>query len=222
MQKNRNTKNFIDRISPGVVKFYTSYYVLGDTFRSVWAIREYPPCTESRAILSGIADRKGVTLRIYDRPVSDSEQKRIVQNAMRKHKMESASNDITEAVNAESGMQEVVELLATLRQNREGLLHCAVFIEIQAESLDALKVLQSEVLAELTREKLTIDRLTLRQQEGFLTVSPFGSNRFGAEYERVLPASAVANLFPFHFSGKTDPHGLYLGRDKHGTTIACS
>ena len=33
-----------------------------------------------------------------------------------------------------------------------------------------------------------------------------------------LPGS-VANLYPFNFSGKTDPHGIYIGRDKFGTNI---
>ena len=35
----------------------------------------------------------------------------------------------------------------------------------------------------------------------------------------MLPASSVANLYPFNFSGKTDPQGLYIGRDKYGTNI---
>ena len=48
---------------------------------------------------------------------------------------------------------------------------------------------------------------------------PTGSNQFGAQYERVLPASSVANLYPFNFSGKTDPQGAYIGRDKYGTNI---
>lgn len=72
---------------------------------------------------------------------------------------------------------------------------------------------------ELTREKLTVDRLTLRQKEGFLSVHPAGYNAFGIEYERVLPASSVANLYPFSYSGKTDPHGFYIGRDRFGTNI---
>ena len=46
-----------------------------------------------------------------------------------------------------------------------------------------------------------------------------GSNQFGDQFERVLPASSVANFFPFNFSGKTDPKGLYIGRDKYGTNI---
>ena len=72
---------------------------------------------------------------------------------------------------------------------------------------------------ELTREKLTIDRLMLRQKEGFLTVMPCGSNRLGTQFVRVLPASSVANLYPFNYSGKTDPQGFYIGRDRYGTNI---
>ena len=48
---------------------------------------------------------------------------------------------------------------------------------------------------------------------------PFGCNRFGSQFERVLPASAIGNMFPFNFSGKTDPKGFYIGRDKYGTNI---
>ena len=56
-------------------------------------------------------------------------------------------------------------------------------------------------------------------REGFLSAMPFGCNRFGSQFERVLPASAIGNMFPFNFSGKTDPKGFYVGRDKYGTNI---
>lgn len=46
-----------------------------------------------------------------------------------------------------------------------------------------------------------------------------GWNVFGSHYERVLPASSAANLYSFNYSGKTDPHGFYLGRDKFGSNI---
>lgn len=94
-----------------------------------------------------------------------------------------------------------------------------MFIELKAKSMDELKELQSEIAMELTRSKISVDRLTLRQKEGFLSALPVGANQFGAQYERVLPASSVANLYPFNFSGKTDPHGIYIGRDKFGTNI---
>lgn len=213
------TKDFFDCILPGTVKFMSDHYILGDSCCCVWAIREYPPSTEEQAILSQLADRTGVTLHIYHRLVESMEQRKIIQNATRKNKLMSGGNDVNETIEAEGNLQDVVELLANLRKNKEPLLHCSVFIELKAKDMDALKELQSEIAMELTRSKMSVDRLTLRQKEGFLSVLPVGANQFGAQYERVLPASSVANMYPFNFSGKTDPQGLYIGRDKYGTNI---
>ena len=213
------TKDFFDCILPGSVRFMSDYYIVGDSYRSVWVVREYPPSTEEQAILSQLADRSGVTLRIYHRLVEPMEQRKILQNATRKNKLMSGGNDVNETIEAQGNLQDVVELLANLRKNKEPLLHCSVFIELKAWSLDKLKELQSEISMELTRSKISVDRLTLRQKEGFLSVLPVGANQFGAQYERVLPASSVANLYPFNFSGKTDPHGIYIGRDKYGSNV---
>lgn len=213
------TKDFFDMILPGTVKFLSDHYIVGDSYRCVWAIREYPPSTEEQAILSQLADRNGVTLRIYHRLVESMEQRKIIQNATRRNRLKSGGNDMNETIEAEGNLQDVIELLANLRKNKEPLLHVSVFIELKARSMEKLKELQSDIAMELTRSKISVDRLTLRQKEGFLSAVPTGSNQFGAQYERVLPASSVANLYPFNFSGKTDPQGAYIGRDKYGTNI---
>ena len=213
------TKDFFDCILPSTIKFFSDHYIVGDSYRSVWAIREYPPSTEEQAILSQLADRNGVTLRIYHRLVESMEQRKIIQNATRRNTLKSGGNDMNDTIEAEGNLQDVIELLANLRKNREPLLHCSVFIELKAKNQESLKELQSEISMELTRSKISVDRLTLRQKEGFLSVLPVGANQFGAQFERVLPASSVANLYPFNFSGKTDPEGIYIGRDKFGTNI---
>lgn len=213
------TKDFFDMILPGTIRFLSDHYIVGDSYRCVWAIREYPPTTEEQAILSQLADRNGVTLRIYHRLVESMEQRKIIQNATRRNRLKSGGNDVSETIEAEGNLQDVIELLANLRKNKEPLLHCSVFIELKAKGMEKLKELQSDIAMELTRSKISIDRLTLRQKEGFLSVLPVGANQFGAQYERVLPASSVANLYPFNFSGKTDPQGAYIGRDKYGTNI---
>ena len=213
------TKDFFDMILPGTIRFLSDHYIIGDSYRCVWAVREYPPSTEEQAILSQLADRNGVTLRIYHRLVESMEQRKIIQNATRRNRLKSGGTDVNETIEAEGNLQDVIELLANLRKNKEPLLHCSVFIELKAKSMEKLKELQSDIAMELTRSKISVDRLTLRQKEGFLSVIPTGCNQFGAQYERVLPASSVANMYPFNFSGKTDPQGAYIGRDKYGTNI---
>ena len=215
----KNLKDFFDMISPSAVKFMADYFIFGDAYRSVWAIREYPPTTSDQAILARFGDKENVTLHIYTRLVDSLEERKVIQNATRKNKMLSTSENLQESVAAEGNIEDVVTLLSDMRKNREPLLHCAVFIELSACSKEKLSELQTEVQMELTREKITVDRLTLRQKEGFFAISPCGYNVFGSQFERILPASSVANLYPFNYSGKTDPKGFYLGRDKYGTNI---
>lgn len=213
-------KNFLDMIAPSVIKFYTDYFICGNTFRCVWALREYPTSTSEQAILRYLGEKDGVTLRIYTRPVTAAEEKRIIANAANKNRMQRIStNNLQQTVAAESNLQDVAQLAADMHRNREPLLHTAVFIEMISDNLDNLRILQTEVQTELMRSKLNVDRLILRQQHGFMSVMPSGRNMFKEQFERVLPASSVANLYPFSFSGKTDENGFYLGRDKFGSNI---
>lgn len=212
-------KDFFDRILPSTIKFSTDHYIIGDSYRCVWAIKEYPPTTEELALFSQLADRNNVSLRLYSRIVDALEQRKIIQNATRRNKLHTGSDDALENINAEGNLQDVVTLIAELRKNKEPLLHCAVYLELKADSMQKLRELQSEILMELTRSKMSVDRLTLRQKEGFLAVNPTGYNVFKEQFERVLPASSVANLYPFNYSGKTDPKGFFIGRDKYGTNI---
>ncbi|MCM1361526.1 MAG: type VI secretion protein [Clostridiales bacterium] len=214
-----DTKDFFDCTVSGVIRFYTDHYICGNFYKSCWAVTEYPPSTEETAILAHLADRNGVTLRIYNRLVTSMEQRKIVQQAMRKNHMMTTTNDVNESIKAQNNIDDVVELLSELRRNKEPLLHTAVFIELKAASADKLKELQADITMELTRSKISVDRLLLRQKEGFLAVLPTGNNVFSSQFERVLPASSVANLYPLNYSGKTDENGFYIGRDKYGSNV---
>jgi type IV secretory pathway VirB4 component len=213
-------QEFLDMIAPSIIKFNTDHFICGNTYRCVWALREYPTSTDEQAILRHLGEKDGITLRIYTRHVTPIEEKKIISNAANKNRMnKSNTNDLQQTVLAESNLQDVATIVAQMHRNREPLLHAAVYIELSAHDMDQLKLLQTEVRTELIRSKLNVDRLMLRQQQGFLCVMPSGWNVFGDQFERVLPASSVANLYPFNYSGKTDPRGFYIGRDKFGSNV---
>ena len=213
-------KDFLDMIAPTAVKFNTDHYILGSTHRCAMAVKSYPTKTEDLAILRHLGEKSGVTLRIYTRKVTPAEENAILHNASNKSRMErSNTDDLKQSVTAEVNLQDVVTLITTMQRNQEPLVHCSVFLELRAKEMDGLKALKDEVTAELARAKLGVDFLLLRQRDGFLSVNPMGSNRFGSQFERVLPASSVGDLFPFNYSGKTDPQGFYVGRDKYGSNI---
>ena len=47
-------------------------------------------------------------------------------------------------------------------------MHCAVYMELIASDQTEFEILQNQVTVELTRAKLNVDKLKLRQQQGLL------------------------------------------------------
>ena len=213
-------KLFLDLIAPTAVRFNTDSYILGSTYRCAMAIRDYPSTTEDLALLRHLGEKSGVTLHIYIRVVTPTEERQILQNASNRNRLErSNASDYQQSVAAEANLQDVTALITTMHRNQEPLMHCAVFIELAAADSEGLRLLRDEVLAELTRTRMNTDSILLRQKEGFQAANPAGRNVFGTRFERVLPASSVANIFPINYSGKTDPKGVYIGKDKYGSSI---
>lgn len=139
------TKSFFDCIAPATIKFYANYFLVGDTYRCVWVIREYPPSTEEQAILFHLADHSGITLRMFNRLVEAYEQRQIANNATRKNRLKLGDTDINESIQAEQNLLDVQQLLVTLSREKQPLIHCAVFLELKAKSMSALESLRSDI-----------------------------------------------------------------------------
>ena len=213
-------KDFLDMIAPSAVKFNTDCAIIGGAYHAFLSLRGYAASTEELALLSRLGAKDGVNISLYARQVTAAEEKQIIQNASNKNRLtRSNTNDLQQSVAAESDLQDVAALAAQMHRSREPLIHCAVFIDISAPDMAKLSTLKDFVTAELARSKITPDPLLLRQREGYQAANPTGSNAFGSQFERVLPAGAVANLYPFNYSGKTDPQGFYVGRDRYGSNV---
>ena len=213
-------KDFLDMIAPAAVKFNTDHYILGGAYHCAMTVRGYPTTTEELAILGSLGEHSGVTLTIYARRVTAAEEQKIIQNAANRSRFQRGStNDMKQTITAEANLQDVAALVTSMHRNREPLMHCAVYLDLAAKDLEGLRTLRDEVTSELVRSRLAADRILLKQREGFLSANPAGRNALGTQFERVLPASSVANLYPNNYSGKTDPQGFYIGKDKYGSNI---
>lgn len=213
-------KDFLDLIAPGAVLFNTDHSVFGNTYRTVMMLRGYPPTTEEQALLRQLGELEGVTVHLAVRKVTAAEEEAILHAATNKSRMERSNvSNVKQSVTAEAKLQDTASLILGMRRDREPLLHTSVFLELTAKTMEELQRLRDSVSAILLRGKLTTDPLLLRQRDGFLSSNPAGRNTLGAFAERVLPASSAANLFFLSYSGKTDPHGFFIGRDKYGSNV---
>ena len=66
-------QDFLDMIAPSTCRFYSEYFVCGNTYRTVWALREYPTITEDQALLRYLGEKDGITLRVYTRMLTPAE-----------------------------------------------------------------------------------------------------------------------------------------------------
>lgn len=124
------------------------------------------------------------------------EERKIINNAANKNRMQ-ATHRISSRLSQPKAICRMWQpVVAQMHRSKEPLLHCGCIYQVSLHDPDQLKLLQTEVLTELVRSKLNVDRLLLRQRQGFISVMPSGWNVFGDQFERVLPASSVANLYP--------------------------
>ena len=213
-------KEFLDLIAPGAIQFNTDNFVFGNTYRTVMMLRGYPPTTEEQALLRQLGELEGVTVHLAVRKVSAAEEEAILHAATNKSLMERSNvSNVKQSVTAEAKLQDTASLILGMRRDREPLLHTSVFLELTARTMEELQRLRDSISAILLRGKLSKDPLLLRQRDGFLSSNPAGRNTLGTFAERVLPASSAANLFFLSYSGKTDPHGFFIGRDKYGSNV---
>ena len=151
-------KSFLDMIAPSLVKFEFDRYFCGNSIRCVWALREYPTATDDQAILRHLGEMHGVTLHVYTRIVTPLEESRIVHNAEIRNRMKrNSTQNIQQAVEAESNLQDVKTLVGSMHRNKESLMHCAVYMELIASDQTEFEILQNQVTVELTRAKLNVD-----------------------------------------------------------------
>lgn len=217
-----NLKRFVDLVAPSVINFKRSpnYYILGGTYRCVYSVRSYTTETEKQHLLKKIGEQDGVTLHIYSDVLNAVERSKAFLQAEKRNKSNfSTSKNMEGKQVGVDNLSDLRALITKAHKTNEKFINCAVFIEMSAKSLEKLKQLKTTVDGFLSTANITKDPLYTQQRDGFVSVAPFGFNIFTNEFQRVLPASSVANLFPFSYSGKTDKKGICIGKDVNGSNI---
>ena len=178
--------------------------------------------------LRHLGEMHGVTLHVYTRMVyaaggtPDRPQRRDPQP----DEPRNSAQDMQRAVEAESNLQDVAKRSSALmHRNKESAAALrGLHLELNRGVIrtGAAKSLQNRVwTVELTRAKLNVDRLKLRQQAGLLLHHARQAiNAFGTEYETGAARPARWRIC----SRSTTParqyrKGFYIGKDKCGSNI---
>lgn len=213
-------KSFVDMITPSVIRFLPSYYIFGNTYRQVIAIRNYPMEVKKMAILSSISEMNNTTVKVYVKGIDFNELSKNIDSAINKNSAEATERKFKDKVEASSNISTIANLVERLHSNKEAMFMVSVYIELIEHNREDLNALYNSVVSRLKRHKITHDNMYLNQKQGFLSVYPLGTDQFkDSQFERNMPSSSVSNLFPFSYSGAIDRRGIYIGRDNHGGLV---
>ena len=64
-----------------------------------------------------------------------------------------------------------------------------------------------------------MDKLGFVSSRAFCLFQPRRPQCLRSAVRTSAACKSVANLYPFNYSGKTDPRGFYIGKDKYGSNV---
>ena len=178
--------------------------------------------TDGLALLRGLGRYGQPNLHLTTRPVAPAEER---AHPPPRHKQKPAmersnTNDCGGTVRtAEANLRDMAELLAKQRQEKEPLIHCGVYLDIAATDTEKLRAARDTVSAQLVRSRMGADAVACASGRSLSTTNPQAATELANFAERVFPTRGVANLYPMNYSGKTDPEGFFIGRDRFGSNI---
>lgn len=117
----------------------------------------------------------------------------------------------------ESKIKALYEQRSKLEQNFESMFHVSTSAAMYHKDLKMLNKEAQKFQSRANGLKLGVMPLTLRQDDGFKSTSPFGVN-FVGDYFRNMNTGALSTMFPFYNSEASHPNGTFVGINKTSNT----
>ena len=149
-QEKAYIKDFVDMISPSVIKFLPSYYIFGNTYRRVFALRNYPLYSENMALLRTFGEKSNITLKVYCNKMSVNEYENSIESSVHKNISDTTENQFIKRTKANQQLEVTQNLVQYLNQNKdESMFKVQVYIEAIANSQGKLNELTNAVIIKL-------------------------------------------------------------------------
>ena len=204
---------------PSRLHFDTRWAEQSGFYRKILTVRSFPASFEQDGVLRRLGTMSGVTLHIYLEPVPIGQSAKMMQRQLNARTSDMrSSRRASDLVEASDEQERLRESYHRMLSDREKLSYMTIFIEIYGETTTELADKLAQVNSELLMYGMSKDDLLFEQQEGFLSMLPFGENRLDT-FARNMPHSTVAAMYPFESSRKVDDHGMLLGKTEAGSPL---
>jgi len=119
---------------------------------------------------------------------------------------------IRNVTSLQAKIQTLYEQRKMLEQNHENMFYVSSFFGLYDKNKDNLDKESQKLSARLAGRKIMTDSLPLRQDKGYMEISPFLISPIG-DFGRNMNTGAVSTMFPFGNPESADIHGTFIGRN---------
>ena len=209
------SRTLIGQIAPSSIE-YTSEHELcvENNYVRSFVINGYPPRLSLGWLDSMYSYDGDMDVSVYIEPANertalDELTDKITQyEAQYAAEMEKGS--VKNITILESKIRALYEQRARLEQNYENMFHVATFCTLFNHDLKELNKSAQKFQSRLAGARMNIMPLTLRQDDGFKTTSPFDRIEV-TDFYRNMNTGALSTMFPFYNSDINHPGGTFIG-----------
>lgn len=206
-----------EMLLPAQIYFNARQAEQNDFLRKTIVVRNYPASFQASeaCVLQKLASQKGITLKMYFKPLSQGEITNLVNTQLQNKKAQKNNNRDSQYIKADIEQANIEKAYADFLNNNEKFYYITIFIEVYAPDKDELKKRVDQVTGLLRAHGMTKDDIIYRQKQAFLSVMPTGENHLKL-YARNMPSSTAALMYPCTASSRTDRQGMFLGTTSAG------
>lgn len=113
----------------------------------------------------------------------------------------------------QSKLQALYQQRSKLEQNYESMFHISTLCTIYNHDLKELNKETQKFQSRISGQKMDVMPLSLRQDEGFKSVSPFMVSEVN-DYMRNMNTGALSTMFPFYNADVNHPNGIFIGQNR--------
>jgi len=113
----------------------------------------------------------------------------------------------------QSKLEALYQQRSKLEQNFESMFHIQTFCTLYNHDLKELNKESQKFQSRIAGQKMDIMPLSLRQDDGFKTCSPYNDSKI-YDFYRNMNTGALSTMFPFYNSDVNHPGGIFVGRNR--------
>lgn len=205
-----------NRLKPHRMTFHQREVLQNDFMRRIIIIKNFPSSISRQCALSTLSKIKGTTFSMRVSPLHEAKANQLINRQINNSTAKRInSKKKTDQLDAKADEQAIIGFYQQLMEDKSKIYLTNIFIEFYGKDIKELNNKEMEISNILSGHKITYDILRFEQKEGYIGVQPLGKDDFQTLANNI-PSHSLAALYPFSFSNRNDPQGLFLGETDDG------